>query len=227
MINERPIPFHAFALLFVIAGATDALIYLHSRELLAVYMTGNSSHIGRAIGQGHWATIAPLAAVIGTFFVATTLAAWLGQRAGRWRATLILLLSGTLMALAVPFTTAGSYSLMTVAMIAAAMGSLNQVSSRVIGVTFLTGMIVQTGRSLAQGEWLAGLDGLARWAALIGGAVLATLLDSRYGELALLFVAGALAAGAPFTAWNAHLAGAGDPQREQADRRESRSGSGY
>lgn len=64
---DRKIPFPAFALLFMVAGATDALIYLHSRDLLAVYMTGNSSHIGRHIGEGDWAGIAPLAAIIAAF----------------------------------------------------------------------------------------------------------------------------------------------------------------
>lgn len=200
---DKKIPFPAFALLFMVAGATDALIYLHSRDLLAVYMTGNSSHIGRHIGEGNWVGIAPLAAVIVAFFSATTLGAWLGRRVGRWRPTVILLLTALLMSASMPFARGDDYPFITVLLIAAAMGMLNQVSGNESGVTFLTGMLVRTGRAFAEGNFRAGLDGLMRWSALVAGAALAIPLNAHLGPHALLAIAAMLAFGAVFTAWNA------------------------
>ncbi|WP_438764840.1 YoaK family protein [Kushneria sp. TE3] len=202
---DRKIPFPAFALLFMVAGATDALIYLHSRDLLAVYMTGNSSHIGRHIGEASWAGIAPLAAVIAAFFTATTLGAWIALRVGRWRPTVILLLTATLMSASMPFAHSDDYPFTTVLFIAAAMGVLNQVSANESGVTFLTGMLVKTGRALAEGNFRAGLDGVVRWCALVSGAALAMPLDTHLGPRALLTIAAMLALGAVFTAWNAQV----------------------
>ncbi|WP_445619819.1 YoaK family protein [Kushneria sp. Sum13] len=200
---DRKIPFPAFALLFMVAGATDALIYLHSRDLLAVYMTGNSSHIGRHIGEGNWAGITPLAAVIAAFFTATALGAWIGMRAGRWRPTVILLLTALLMSASMPFAQGDDYPFITVLLIAAAMGMLNQVSGNESGVTFLTGMLVRTGRAFAEGNFRAGLDGLVRWSALVTGAALAIPLNHHLGRHALLAIAAMLALGAVFTTWNA------------------------
>ncbi|WP_158521466.1 DUF1275 family protein [Kushneria konosiri] len=203
---DRKIPFPAFALLFMVAGATDALIYLHSRDLLAVYMTGNSSHIGRHIGEGDWAGIAPLAAIIAAFFGATTLGAWIGMRVGRWRPTLILVLAALSMSVAVPFAHGEEYPFTTVLFIASSMGVLNQVSGNESGVTFLTGMMVRTGRAFAQGDFKAGLDGLLRWCALVAGAALAIPLNTHLGTQALLAIAAMLALGAVFTTWNALVA---------------------
>ncbi|REC94811.1 YoaK family protein [Kushneria indalinina] len=200
---DRKIPFPAFALLFMVAGATDALIYLHSRDLLAVYMTGNSSHIGRDIGDGLWGDLKPLLAVIATFFTATTLAAWIGIRAGRWRPTVILLLTAALMSASMPFAHSDDYPFTTVLFIAAAMGVLNQVSANESGVTFLTGMLVKTGRAFAEGNFSAWFDGLVRWSALVAGAALAIPLDQHLGRHALLAVAAMLALGAVFTAGHA------------------------
>ncbi|MGQ7245053.1 YoaK family protein [Salinicola sp. V024] len=202
-IAPKPIPIQAFALLFVVSGATDALIYRHSRDLLAVYMTGNTSHVGQHLAMGDWAGVMPLLAVIGAFFGATTLAAWLGDRTDQWRATLVMLLTALLIALAFSHAVAAGYTLVTVVAIAAAMGTLNQVSAKESGVTFLTGALVRTGRALAAGQWRACLDGLLRWVALITGAAIATVLDDRYGSHSLLFVVAALVCGALLTTWNA------------------------
>ncbi len=200
---DRKIPFPTFALLFMVAGATDALIYLHSRELLAVYMTGNSSHIGRDIGEGVWHDLKPLVAVIATFFTATTMGAWIAMRVGLWRPTVILLLTALLMSVATPFARGDDYPLATVLFIAAAMGVLNQISANESGVTFLTGMLVKTGRAFAEGNFSAWLDGLVRWSALVAGAALAIPLDQHLGRHALLALAALLALGAVFTAWRA------------------------
>ncbi|GHC25747.1 hypothetical protein GCM10010082_18410 [Kushneria pakistanensis] len=200
---DRKIPFPAFALLFMVAGATDALIYLHSRELLAVYMTGNSSHIGRDIGDGVWGDLKPLLAVIATFFTATTAGAWIAMRVGHWRPTVILLLTALLMSAATPFARGEGYPLTTVLFIAAAMGVLNQVSGKESGVTFLTGMLVKTGRAFAEGNFSAWFDGLVRWSALVAGAALAIPLDQHLGRHALLAVAAMLTLGAMFTAGHA------------------------
>ncbi|WP_110684899.1 YoaK family protein [Salinicola aestuarinus] len=199
----KPIPIQAFALLFVVAGATDALIYRHSRDLLAVYMTGNTSHVGQHLATQDWLGALPLLAVIATFFGATVAAAWIGNRVGPWRATCVMLITAGLIGVAAPIAINDGYSLATVLWIAAGMGALNQVSAKESGVTFLTGTLVRTGRALAAGDWLAGRDGLMRWVALVVGAAIATLLDEWIAERSLLFIVAALLLGAALTAWNA------------------------
>ncbi|MCM2129534.1 DUF1275 family protein [Larsenimonas rhizosphaerae] len=196
---RKLIPLQAFALLFMVAGATDALIYRHSRDLLAVYMTGNTSHVGQHLALGDGAGTLPLLGVIATFFFATTAGAWLGDRAGLWRATLIMLLTATLVTAAWALAETRGYSYRTVLCIAAGMGMLNQVSARESGVTFLTGMLVRTGRAVASGHFREVFTGLMRWMAMIAGAAIATVLDERYGEHSLLFIIGALIAGAMMT----------------------------
>lgn len=181
--------------LILSAGATDALMILHSKELLAVYMTGDTSKVGHFLLEGDWAMVGALLTVIGIFLLATTTAAWLGQHAGGWRGTLLLALSGVLLALAALSAAPdqASYSLATVAMIAAGIGCLNQVRAEEPGISFVTGVLVRTGRQLASGELKAAGSSLLRWLALLLGAFIGTWLDGRFGSAGLLVIAAFIA----------------------------------
>lgn len=188
--------------LLALAGATDSLMILHSKELLAVYMTGNSTKLAGYLVQNAWAKAGEIASVIGTFLLATTLAAWVGNRAGHLRSGLLLLVAGLCLAIAAPLAmhTPDKYSLATVLAIAAAMGVLNQVRGDEPGVTFVTGSLVKAGRCLAAGELSAAMDALLRWVCFLIGAVLGTLLDGYLGA-ATLWVLGALAAFGALAVW--------------------------
>ncbi|WP_213881544.1 DUF1275 family protein [Pseudomonas sp. dw_358] len=196
MPDPRPSPIILGVIpLVLIAGATDALMILHSKELLAVYMTGDTSKVGHFLLDRQWPMVGSLLAVIGTFLVATTVAAWMGQRAGEWRGTLVLAMSGLLLALAAPLAALdqSTYSLATVMVIAAAIGSLNQARADEPGVSFVTGVLVKAGRKLASGEFKAAGSGLLRWLALLLGALIGTWLDGRFGSATLLIIAAFIA----------------------------------
>lgn len=79
-------------LLVTVAGMTDATLYQHSKELLAVCITGDSSKLGQFLQQGEIAKALPLLGIISAFFISTTFTAWPGDRlAGRRAPTLMML----------------------------------------------------------------------------------------------------------------------------------------
>ncbi|MCK8782942.1 DUF1275 domain-containing protein [Roseomonas sp. NAR14] len=189
----------AIAALVFLAGATDALMVTHSRDLLAVYMTGNSSKLAHALARADWRAAAPIATVILCFVAATTLAALLGRHCGRWRPAVVLLLVAALLAGAVPLA-GEKLPILALLPIAAAMGAINQARGDDPGVTFVTGALVRLGRALAEGSAAKAGAGLLRWLALLAGAAAGALLDARHGPATLLFVAAGAAIGAALAA---------------------------
>ncbi|WP_277964270.1 YoaK family protein [Pseudomonas sp. RIT-To-2] len=188
--------------LLALAGATDALMIVHSKDLLAVYMTGNSTKLGDFLALAEWARVAEIASVIAMFVFAATFATWLGDRGGRWRASLVLMLVGVLLMLAGPLAAQAPqpYALATVLVVAAAMGALNQVRVDEPGVTFVTGSLVKLGRCLAGGRWLPATDALLRWLCFLAGALAGALIDSHLGTRTLLLL-GALATAGAVATW--------------------------
>ncbi|WP_380184038.1 DUF1275 family protein [Kalamiella sp. sgz302252] len=191
MTSVRPFRFESTTLfvwlLVAAAGLTDALLYLHSKEMLAVYMTGNSSKMAQFLQQGNLAKALPLLAIVLAFVAGTTLAAWLGNKASSWRAPRLLLLVALLLALACPFVSE-KFALGTVLLISAAMGALNQVRRSEAGVTFITGTLVRLGRVLAAGEFRSAGSYALRWLIWVIAAFIGALLDSRFAQYSLLAV---------------------------------------
>lgn len=179
----------AFVLLLVsVAGLTDATLYLHSKELLAVYMTGNTSKLAQFIQQGNVQKALPLLTLIVAFLASTTFSAWLGNRLGRWRAPVLLMLVALLLGIAWPASDA-DYPLAVVIAIALGMGALNQISASEPGVTFITGTLVKLGRLLASGECRQAWPLALRWLVWLTAAFVGAVLDHRYPQYLLLFIA--------------------------------------
>jgi uncharacterized membrane protein YoaK (UPF0700 family) len=175
-------------LLVAVAGMTDSLMFMHSSDLLAVYMSGNSSKLGRSLALGQWPALAALAGVIATFFATTTFAAWLGKLVGHWRPSINLALTAILLCVAWPIAHE-QYSPGAVMLIAAAMGAFNQVLADEPGVTFITGALVRLSRSIVERDAGAIVTGVLRWLAWLAGAVTGTLLDIRVEAPTLLLLA--------------------------------------
>jgi uncharacterized membrane protein YoaK (UPF0700 family) len=194
-------------ILVLLAGATDALMFTHSKDLLAVYMTGDTSKLGQSVAEGKWPALGPLAAVIGAFLGATTFGAWLGPRVGRWRAAGLLTLVALCFALAWP-DAQGKYPLSTVLLVATAMGLLNQVLADEPGITFITGTLVRLGRAIADLNAPAVGKDASRWLAWLVGAALGTLLDVRLEAFSALVFAVVFFAGAVVAARQAWSHGA-------------------
>jgi uncharacterized membrane protein YoaK (UPF0700 family) len=182
-------------LLVAIAGGTDALIMLHSKELLAVYMTGNSTRLGQSLLAGAWDRTLPLLCVVASFFSSATLAAWLGARLPAWRASICLAMTALLLACALPYA-GGNYAPAVTCLIASGIGAINQVRADEFGVSFITGTLIRVTRHIAEGRFGAAATGMARWMALVVGAALGSLLDFLYGSGALAILASAAAVGA-------------------------------
>lgn len=195
--RTKPPPRGIHALL-ALAGAIDALLFLHAGGLLAVYMTGNTSKLGQALTRADGRAAGALALVLGSFVVATTVAAWLGARSSRARAPALLGVVAGLIATAE--TCAGpSYGLAVVALLAAASGALNQVLPDEAGVTFVTGTLVNLGRAVSSGMTRKALSLALRWVAFLAGAVLATAADERLHVPVLGTIAGMVAFAAAAT----------------------------
>ena len=181
--------YHAFVLLLVtIAGLTDALLYQHSKELLAVYITGDTSKLAHSLQQGDAAKALPLLGIICAFFISTTFTAWLGNRLASRRAPVLLALIALLFFVAWP-AGASDYPYSLVVLIALAMGALNQVCSQESGVTFMTGTLVRLGRTLAKGEVVRAAPLALRWLVWLLSAWAGALLDARFPPFALLVIA--------------------------------------
>lgn len=183
--------------LVCLAGAADALIVLHSHNLLAVYVTGNTTKVGVQLfgGTDLPRNISALLAVIATFFIALVCAAKAGSMAGRWRAPLLLMVTALFLlgasALAEPH-----YPVPVVMLIAAAMGTLNQVLADEPGVTFITGSLVRSARALADKDFTSAALGLMRPVCLLCGALAAAWLDARLDTWTLAVIGGTAMAGA-------------------------------
>lgn len=179
----------AFVLLLVtVAGLTDATLYQHSKEILAVYITGDTSKLAQFTQQGDIAKALPLLGIIAAFLASTTFAAWLGNRLAQWRAPVLLSLIALLFVFAWP-ASAPDYPYGVVLLIALAMGMLNQVCSQEPGVTFLTGTLVRLGRSLASGDIAAAAPLALRWAIWLLAALAGAALDALFPAVALLIIA--------------------------------------
>lgn len=178
--------------LLAVAGAVDALLFLHSGGLLAVYMTGNTSKLGQSVTRLDGGAAGALSLVIASFLGATTVAAWLGGFAGRARAPANLSAVAALLG-AAQATAEPHYSLTTVVLIAAATGTLNQVLPDEAGVTFVTGTLVTLGRAVSSGHARKSLALALRWAAFLANAVLATTADERLHAPVLGMVAAVVA----------------------------------
>lgn len=181
-----------FFAVVALAGAADALVLVHAHDLLAVYMTGNTTKLASALSEGLWSHARPLVCIIVTFFVATTLSAWIARQVGAWRPTAIL--SITALGLAAAACVAGEeYSLATICLIAVAMGAVNQVRADQSGVTFITGTLVSAGRQVADGKLKQATASLLRWLSFLAGAFVGALLDVALKSAALAVLAGVAA----------------------------------
>jgi uncharacterized membrane protein YoaK (UPF0700 family) len=174
--------------LVMIAGGVDALVMLHSKDLLAVYMTGNTTKLGQSIINGAWSKAWPTVVVIVCFFAATTAAAWIGTRLQKWRACCCLAFTAAMLACALPLA-GEKYPPVATCLIAAGMGAINQARADQPGVTFITGVLVRAGRKLADGEFGAAVTLLLRWLALLTGAIAGTAMDLELGRGALAVIA--------------------------------------
>lgn len=175
-----------------LAGFVDAIGFLESGGFFVSFMTGNSTRL--AVGAAELGEAALIAAAIILLFVVGVVAGSLvALRHRRRRTPMILFLVSSLLALALALRLIGA-DWPVIGCLAFAMGIANAAlegqDGAVIGVTYMTGTLVQMGQKIANalsgtgdGRW-AGHLGL--WLGLVGGAAAgaSTFLWSSHAALA-------------------------------------------
>jgi uncharacterized membrane protein YoaK (UPF0700 family) len=176
-------------LLSALAGIVDAIGYLHLGGLFVSYMSGNSTQLAVAVGQGSHSEAGTIAELIAIFVLGAAAGQVLSDLSGRWRMTWVL--SGVTILLAIAGVLATAVEPMVLAM-GALNASMRRAGNIPVSLTFVTGMLVRFGQGL--GDFLigraTGLNWLMQatpWVGLITGAILGTIAYGRIGEAAIWF----------------------------------------
>ena len=182
-------------LLAALAGMVDVIGYLHLNGLFVSYMSGNSTQLAAALGQGNLAAAAIITKLVVLFVLGAAAGQVLAGFTGEWH------MSWVLAAVAILLTIAGLSTTAPEPMVFA-MGALNASMHRAgnvpVSLTFVTGVLVRFGQGL--GDFLTrrsrDLKWLAQavpWLGVIAGAIIGSAAFMRIGE-AVIWVPVALAA---------------------------------
>ncbi|MBD1551181.1 YoaK family protein [Pseudomonas typographi] len=182
------------AALSILAGMVDAIGFVAVGDFVS-FMSGNTTRLALALGQGDGPGALRIGALIGTFIIGNAAGVLVGKASGK-RAWPLLACIALLLGAAGGIATAWGLILAVMAM-----GMINTVVEHVnglpIGLTYVTGALSRFGRGV--GRWLAGerRSGwkvqLVPWAGMFAGAVLGVGLEHRF-ELRAMAIAGALTA---------------------------------
>jgi uncharacterized membrane protein YoaK (UPF0700 family) len=174
-------------LLSALAGMVDAIGYLHLSGLFISFMSGNSTQLAAALGQGQLGEAGTIAELIALFVFGAAAGQMLADFTGRRHMTWVLVGVAILLAIAAALGTAAEPMVF-------AMGALNAAMRRAgsipISLTFVTGVLVRFGQGF--GDFLTrrvtGWNWLAQgtpWLGLIVGATISSGVYMRIGEAAI------------------------------------------
>jgi uncharacterized membrane protein YoaK (UPF0700 family) len=165
-----------------LAGATDVYGVSILRDIFVSFMSGNTTMLGIALGNGDWARAGLIAECVGLFVVGSAAGAIIDLRVHRWQKPVVAVTVAVMLTLPClrPAWAAAAYVL--------AMGALNAAMNRVggaaIGLTYVTGTLVKLGQGLGQAlcghpegwRWLVHLP---MWLSLLAGAVAAVAVRTH------------------------------------------------
>jgi uncharacterized membrane protein YoaK (UPF0700 family) len=182
-------------LLAALAGMVDVIGYLHLNGLFVSYMSGNSTQLAAALGQGNLPAAGTIAKLVALFVLGAAAGQVLAGFTGEWHMSWVLAGVGVLLAIAALLATAPEPMVL-------AMGALNASMHRAgtipVSLTFVTGALVRFGQGL--GDFLTRRSGELKWLAqvvpwlgLITGATIGSAAFMRIGGAAI-WVSVALAA---------------------------------
>ena len=167
-----------------LAGATDVYGLGTLHDLYVSFMSGNTTMLGVALGQGDWSRSCTIGELIGFFVAGAAAGAVLERLGGRRHAVLIAF--AVSITLALPLLRPA----WRIACFVLAMGALNAAISRIgeasVSLTYVTGTLVKLGQGLgrtltgAPAGW-AWLWQLPMWCSLLAGAVLAVPVQQSVG----------------------------------------------
>jgi uncharacterized membrane protein YoaK (UPF0700 family) len=183
------------ALLAALAGMVDVIGYLHLNGLFVSYMSGNSTQLAAALGQGDLGQAGAITKLVLLFVLGAAAGQVLAGSTGEWH------MSWVLAGVTILLTIAALSTLAPEPMVFA-MGTLNASMHRAgnipISLTFVTGVLVRFGQGLgdfltrrsSEWKWLAQV---VPWFGLIAGATVGSAAFTRIGSAAI-WISVALAA---------------------------------
>ena len=182
-------------LLAALAGMVDVIGYLHLRGLFVSYMSGNSTQLAAALGQGNLAAAGSIAKLVVVFVLGAAAGQMLAGSTREWHMTWVL--AAVTLLLTIAALLAAAPEPMVFAM-GALNASMHRAGSIPVSLTFVTGTLVRLGQGL--GDFLTRRSSGFKWAAqavpwvgLIAGATVGSAVFMRIGEAAI-WVSVALAA---------------------------------
>ena len=174
-------------LLAALAGMVDAIGYLHLSGLFISFMSGNSTQLAAALGQGDLAEAGTIAELIVLFVLGAAAGQVLAGFTGRRHMTWVLVGVAGLLAIAAVQATAPKPMVLAMGVLNAAMRRAGSVP---VSLTFVTGMLVRFGQGL--GDFLTGgftgwnwLVQATPWVGLIAGATIGSAVYMHIGEAAI------------------------------------------
>lgn len=188
--HSRPVQALAIGLA-ALAGYVDAIAFIESGGFFVSFMSGNTTRLG--VGLADNAGAAAIAfGLIGCFVFGVTTASLIGDRSGKFRRPVVLVMVSLLLAASAIIASMGAASA-AIACLAVAMGAENTVVGQPgetpLGLTYMTGTIVNLGRCLAVaiqgGNPIGWRSYLLLWGGLLGGAVLGAGASQGAGMSAL------------------------------------------
>lgn len=180
--------------LAALAGWVDATSFIHFRHLFVSFMSGNSTQGAVAAAGGDLARLLVFARTVALFVGGVAVAELVSAPAGRWGRLVVLALEGGVLAGAAAAAWRGGDELAVSSCLALAMGMQNAAVHKAggisIGLTYVTGTLVQVGRRLAaalrgDGPWHGPVPFLALWTGLVCGGFGGALAAGRSLVLAL------------------------------------------
>jgi uncharacterized membrane protein YoaK (UPF0700 family) len=182
-------------LLATLAGMVDVIGYLHLNGLFVSYMSGNSTQLAAALGQGNLAAAGTIAKLVALFVVGAAAGQMLAGVTGEWRMSWVL--AGVTVLLTIAALLAAAPEPMVFAM-GALNASMHRAGSIPVSLTFVTGVLVRFGQGLgdfltrrtSEWKWLAQA---VPWLGLVTGATIGSAAFMRIGTAAI-WVSVALAA---------------------------------
>ena len=211
--------------LAALAGAVDAVGYVHWHGLFVSFMSGNSTIFGAAAASADWHAAIISLCVIGGFVAGVVAGEMLAGVTGTRARPAVLLVEAVLLGGGAIAAVFGARELVAAPILSLAMGIQNASVHRAGGIsvalTYVTGTLVHVGRGLAKalhgtGRWFAVLPFLGLWCALVIGATVGASVAVRSEDLALAGAAGLallLAITVSVTADSRARAGSGSSER--------------
>jgi uncharacterized membrane protein YoaK (UPF0700 family) len=186
-VGARPAALTVAGLLAALAGMVDVLGYRHLSGLFISFMSGNTTQLAAAIGQGNFAAAGAIAELITLFVLGATAGQILAGFAGRWHMSWVLL--GVAGLLAVSAVLGSTPEPMVLAM-GALNASMHRAGNIPISLSFVTGTLVRFGQGLGdfltrrQTGWIW-LQQASPWLGLITGGTIGAAIYVRIGEAAI------------------------------------------